>query len=146
MRTSPQESSERSPPADDAADTSERLWCSRVGMGVNGEPGEKLPLLSAATAWDGRWMCDDGDAIAARPLCIGDCMPDGGGMPGGGMPGGGMPGGGGIPMHMGAGGMPNMAPKAAGADSGAAFDFMNAKGDDAFNFVGDVMKGNKRSL
>ena len=45
-----------------------------------------------------------------------------------------------------------MAPPGAGArpggadGGGAAFDFMNAKGDDAFNFVGDVMKGNKRSL
>ena len=29
----------------------------------------------------------------------------------------------------------------------AAFDFMGgAKGNDAFDFVGDVIKGNKRSL
>mmetsp|Transcript_53337 Transcript_53337/g.137957 ORF Transcript_53337/g.137957 Transcript_53337/m.137957 type:complete len:80 (-) Transcript_53337:430-669(-) len=58
-----------------------------------------------------------------------------------------------MPMHMAsgmAGGGPGMgsAPSVGGGtkEGGAAFDFMNAKGDDAFNFVGDVMKGNKRSL
>ncbi|KOO34393.1 ap-4 complex accessory subunit tepsin-like protein [Chrysochromulina tobinii] len=33
-----------------------------------------------------------------------------------------------------------------GGQGGAAFDFMNSKGNDAFNFVGDVIKGQKRSL
>ncbi len=69
----------------------------------------------------------------------------GGGMAGGGMPGQ-MPA---MPMQMsvGMGGTNSgMAPPSGGSEVGAAFDFMNAKGDDAFNFVGDVMKGNKRSL
>jgi hypothetical protein len=47
------------------------------------------------------------------------------------------------------GGMPQPNPGMAqpgGGQGGAAFDFMNSKGNDAFNFVGDVIKGQKRSL
>ena len=62
---------------------------------------------------------------------MGGPMGAGGGMMGGPMPGMGMPGQSG----------------GNGGGDGGAFDFMaGAKGNDAFDFVGDTMKQNKRTL